>query len=153
VLDVGASVNLPGRLVAPSKLDLKLWENVDMLNSMIKQGYNPDANALLIQFFCFEHRHYTVMFAKLVGDCYYREASMCVLTVLLQLLVLPDSHQQYRIETLLHGLLTTLANRKLYNTAGMAAQLLKLFELFETQAKTSTQKGYCCADSLVLFSQ
>lgn len=131
-LDVGAAINYPGRLVVPSKLDIEMWEKQDMLASLIKQGYNPEANALLIGHFCCEHKRYTIMFAKMVGDCYYRESSGAVFEVLLHLLTIGDSFRLYRIETLLHGFLTVLAERKLQNVAGIATQLMRLFSLFET---------------------
>lgn len=132
-LDVGASVNLPGRLVQPSKLDIEMWEKADMLMSLIKQGYNPDANAFLIGHFCFENKRYTMMFVKMVGEAYFRETSMAVFEVLLHLLQLSDSFQQYRIETLLHGVLSVLSERKLHSASGIASQLVRLFELFKSQ--------------------
>ncbi len=104
-----------------------------MLMSLIKQAYNAEANAMIISHFCFEQKRYTIMFTKMVGDCYFRETGMGVMEIVLGLVSLPDSMQQYRVEQLLHAVLTVLAERKAYNTAGMCSQLLKLFELFDRE--------------------
>ena len=66
--DTGA---YPGR-VPFGALDLSLWSKYDMLVSLIKQGYNPEVNGLMIAYFAYEHRANTLFFCKLASECYFK---------------------------------------------------------------------------------
>lgn len=139
-LDTGAPGRPGGPFVSLSKDDVSIWRRSDMMVSLIKQGYNPQANALMVTYFQWEHKGWTLWFSKLLLDCFFKEMSAPVFEVVMASLLLRDSLHPHRVQLMLgtahSGILATLRERRNHHPAVVLNQLTRLAELFDHDPET-----------------
>merc|ERR1711916_280113 len=100
-----------------------------MLVSLMKQGYNEEANCLMVRHWCWEHQEHSTWFINVLGDAFNkadRGQHESVVTVLLSILQLDDSLKVWRVGKLLgdqQNILSLLRDRKQYHSEMVVVQL------------------------------
>ncbi len=123
--------------VPMSQLDTTMWGKHDMLLSLIKQGYNPQVNGLMLSYFVYEHRANTLFFCKMITECYFKDSSAPIFEVMLALLCVRDSLRPSRINLIVSPFLQTLYERRTYlshHQPTIAPQLLRLAQLLDNDS-------------------
>ena len=135
--DTGAPGERPEAVSVQTTLsatDVSMWRRADMMGSLVKQGYNPEATGLIVAHFVWEHKGWTDWFNRLLQDALFKDMQLGVWTVVLGVLRVSDSMQPLRAMVLLgdgahQGALSLLRERRNFHQASVAAMLVELGEI------------------------
>jgi len=94
----------PEELVTLSKMDIQFWFNSEMLQSMIKQGYNPGAMCMMLKYWSWDNRENSIYYIDTTIGSMFHANSDCysaVFVVILSLLTIRDSLHAWRVQIML----------------------------------------------------